>query len=677
MWRRGAFCLWAALAIPVVGWSAGLTATDLVMMDRLSEPQVSPEGDEIVFVRRRTDLRADRGLTDLWLVDVMGGSPRRLTDDPAGDSNPRWAPDGKSVYFLSQSSGSSQVWRVGVEGRAPRQVTDLPLDVGNLVVSPSGRYLAFTMEVFVGCDVPACSQRRLADRAASKERGRGFDRLMVRHWDRWEDGRRSHLFVMRVGRAAVRDLTAGLHADVPSQPFGGPEEIAFTPEEDGLVFTAREGNSGEAWSTDFDLYWVPIDGKSGPRILTDANPAWDMQPVFSPDGKTLAYRAMERAGYESDRFRIVMRDWQTGAERVLTEGWDRSVDGIVFSPAGDAIYTTAQDTGEVPLFAIDVATGVVTRLVAGGHVRAPALAKGGLVFGRDTLQGPVDLFWSDTDGGGQRRLTHFNDGRLEAIAMGDVEQIEFAGWNDEPVHAWIVKPADFSSDRRYPVAFIIHGGPQGSSSNDFHYRWNPQVYAAAGYAVVEVDFHGSTGYGQAFTDSINGDWGGKPLVDLQRGLTAVLERYPWMDGSRACALGASYGGYMINWIAGNWPDGFRCLVNHDGIFDQRMMYFATEELWFPEWEMGGPYWSHAEDFERHNPVSFVDRWRTPMLVIHGASDYRVPETQSLAAFTALQRQGIPSRLLHFADENHWVLKPGNSLQWHREVLAWLDRWIGE
>jgi len=499
----------------------------------------------------------------------------------------------------------------------------------------------------------------------------------VRHWDSWEDGRRSHLFVMRVGRATVRDLTAGLEGDVPSQPFGGPEEIAFTPAEDGLVFAAREGDAGEAWSTNFDLYWVPIDGKSRPRPLTEANPAWDTQPVFSPDGAILAYRAMQRAGYESDRFRIVLRDWESGAERVLTEAWDRSADGIVFSTAGDTIYTTAQDTGEVALFAIDVATGAVTKLAAGGHVRAPALATGGLVFGRDTLQRPVDLFWRDAAGGGQRRLTRFNDGRLESITMGEIEQIEFAGWNDEPVRAWIIKPADFSSDRRYPVALIIHGGPQGSSSNEFHYRWNPQIYAAAGYAVVEVDFHGSTGYGQAFTDSINGDWGGKPLIDLELGLAAALDLYPWMDGTRACALGASYGGYMINWIAGNWPDRFRCLVNHDGIFDQRMMYFATEELWFPEWEQGGPYWSHAQEFERHNPVSHVDRWRTPMLVIHGANDFRVPETQSLAAFTALQRQGIPSRLLRFPDENHWVLKPANSLQWHREVLSWLDRWIGE
>ena len=677
MLRPGLCWALVALMSPLGAWAAGLTAEDLVMMDRVSDPQVSPSGDEVVFVRRRTDLNANRGRTDLWAVGLSGGPPRRLTEHPAGDSSPRWSPDGESIYFLSSRSGSSQIWRLATAGGTPQQVTDLPLDVGNLVLSPSGRRLAFTMEVFPDCDTPNCTVRRLAANAANPESGVGFDRLIVRHWDSWKDGRRSHLFVMASNGGPPRDVTAGFSGDVPSKPFGGAEEITFSPDESGLVFVAREGNAGEAWSTDFDLYWAPVDGSAQPQNLTESNPAWDTQPVFSPDGQTLAYLAMERPGYESDRFRIVLRDWEDGGERILTADWDRSAGGLLFSADGATVYTTVQDAGEVALYAIDVESGGATRLLGDGHVRSPALAEGGLVYGFDTLSAPVDLYWNDLAGGRSRRLTRLNSGRLKKISMGETEQIQFPGWNDEPVHAWIIKPADFSPEKRYPVAFIIHGGPQGSSDNDFHYRWNPQVYAGAGYAVVEVDFHGSTGYGQAFTDSINGDWGGKPLVDLQLGLAAALERYPWMDGSRACALGASYGGYMINWIAGNWPDGFSCLVNHDGIFDQRMMYYATEDLWFPEWDHGGPYWTNPQGYERHNPATFVDRWRTPMLVVHGANDFRIPQTQSLAAFTALQRQGVPSRLLMFPDENHWVLKPRNSLQWHREVLSWLDRWIGD
>jgi dipeptidyl aminopeptidase/acylaminoacyl peptidase len=293
----------------------------------------------------------------------------------------------------------------------------------------------------------------------------------------------------------------------------------------------------------------------------------------------------------------------------------------------------------------------------------------------DTMRSPVDLFSAALDGSDRRRLTDLNAERLAATGRGEFEQFSFAGWNDETVYGYVVKPADFDPEQRYPLAFIIHGGPQGSSDNDFHYRWNPQPYAGAGYAVVMIDFHGSTGYGQAFTDSITDDWGGKPLVDLQRGLATALDTYSWIDGTRACALGASYGGYMINWIAGNWPDGFRCLVNHDGTFDQRMMYYATEELWFPEWEHAGPYWENPDAHERHNPANHVAKWKTPMLVIHGALDFRIPESQGLATFTALQRQGIPSRFLYFPDENHWVLKPSNSVLWHDTVLEWLDRWL--
>lgn len=653
------------------------TVQDLVTMDRISEPQPSPQGDRVVFVVRNTDLEANRGRTDLWMVGTDGTGLVRLTSDPAADNNPRWTPDGQSVYFLSARSGSSQVWRLPATGGDAVQVTKLPLDVSSLTLAPDGSRLAFSLEVFADCPTLACTRERLDRKEKGKTSGQLYqgDAGFFRHWDTWSDGRRNHLFVMPAAGGEPVDLTRGMNADVPSRPFGGVEEFTFSPDGRTMVFAARDAGREEPWSTDFDLYQVPADGSQPPRNLTDANPAWDTQPTFSPDGKTLAYLFMSRAGYEADRFRIRLRDVASGRERVLAEEWDRSADALVFSPDGRTLYTTATDLGQTPLFAIDVATGKVTKLVGDGHVREPQLAGDRFVFGRDTLRSPVELHTARRDGSGVTRITRVNHERLTAALMGESEQFSFKGANGDTVYGWITRPAGFQPGRKYPLAFIIHGGPQGSSSNEFHYRWNPQVYAGAGYAVVQIDFHGSTGYGQAFTDAIRTDWGGKPLVDLQKGLAAALQRNPWIDGGRVCALGASYGGYMTNWIAGNWPDRFNCLVTHDGVFDQRMMYYGTEELWFPEWEQGGPYWQNPAGYEKQNPVQFVERWKTPMLVIHGSLDYRIPVDQGIAIFNTLQRRGIPSQFLHFPDENHWVLKPANSILWHETVLAWLARWL--
>lgn len=655
------------------------TVRDLVGMERISDPRPSPKGDRVAFVVRVTDLEANRGRTDLWLVNLDGSGLVRLTADPAADTEPRWSADGLNLYFLSTRSGSSQVWRLSVAGGDPVQVTNLPLDVTNLAVSPDGALLAFSLEVFPDCPSLACTRERLDERAKRKASGRLFagDSGFIRHWDTWADGRRSHLFTLRLATpgALPVDLTRGMVADAPTKPFGGTEELDFSPDGKTVAFTARDGGREEPWSTDLNVYLVPADGSQPPRNLTAANRATDTQPVYSPDGKTLAYLAMTRAGYEADRLRIRLRDLATGTERVLAESWDRSPDGIAFSTDGRTIFASGHDTGQTPLVAIDVASGTVAKRVAEGTVRTPRVAGDRLVFGLDTLRAPVELFTVRADGTDLRQITHFNQARVAAAALGTPEQFSFRGAGDQTVYGWAVKPVGYVEGKRYPLAFLIHGGPQGSFGNEFHYRWNPQPYAGAGYAVVMIDFHGSLGYGQAFTDAIRMDWGGKPLVDLQRGLAAAVQRFPWIDGDRACALGASYGGFMVNWIAGHWPEGFRCLVNHDGIFDQRTMYYSTEELWFPEWEQGGPYWSNVEGYERFNPAAAVESWRTPMMVVHGGLDYRIPDSQGIATFTALQRRGIPSQLLYFADENHWVMKPANSMQWHEEVLGWLDRWL--
>ncbi|MFO7980344.1 MAG: S9 family peptidase [Candidatus Aminicenantes bacterium] len=650
---------------------------DMLAMDRISDPHVSPDGQKIVFTVRSTDLEANKGRTNLCLIHTNGNGFLKLTTHPGSDFNPRWSPCGKYIWFLSTRSGSSQVWKIRIDGGEAKQVTDFPLNVGNLVISKDGKFIAFTMEVFPEFTDPQDTKRKLEQIESQKSSGRIYEDIFIRHWDTWEDGRRSHLFVMSTQNNEAKDLMPGMHADTPSQPFGGPEEITFTLNSKGLIFTSKDVGHKEAWSTDFDLYYVPVDGSQEPQCLTEENKAWDTSPVFSSNGQTLAYLAMERPGYESDRFRIIIQDWPNGEKRTLAENWDRSPSFICWSQDGTKIYAGAPHLGQNSLFSIDVKTEKVTPIIETGYVRSPEICEDKIIFGMDNLSSPVELYSAELDGSHVTQITHMNSEKIAQAKMGEYEQFTFKGWNNETVYGTIVKPIDFDPEKKYPVAFLIHGGPQGSFGNNFHYRWNPQSYAGAGYAAVMVDFHGSVGYGQDFTDSIQGDWGGKPLEDLKKGLKAVLDRYSWMDGSRVGALGASFGGFMINWIAGNWPDRFCCLVNHDGNLDERFAYYATEELWFPEWDHMGTPWTNPEGYEKHNPVNYVKNWKTPMLIIHGAYDFRVVETQGMAAFNALQRLGIPSKFLYFPDESHWVLQPHNSILWHETVLGWLDQWCKE
>ena len=646
---------------------------DMLAMDRISDPNASPDGKRVVFTIRTTDLDANRGRTDLWLVNVDGTNLRRLTSHPDADVSPRWSPDGSQIFFISSRSGSSQVWRIPADGGEATQVSKLPLDVAAFVLSRDGKNLGLALEVFPGA-TPTETAARAEELEKRKATGRVYEKLFVRHWDTWGDGRRSHVFVVPVGGGDAVDVMKDMDADSPSKPFGGSEEFTFTPDGKSIIFAARDVGREEAWSTDLDLYIAPIDASAKPVCLTDANRATDTSPAFSPDGTKMAYLAMRRPGYEADRFQIMVRTAPNGPDKPLAETWDRAPGSIAWSADSKTIYTSADNVGQHSLFAISVDSGEVKTLVKEGHVAAITVGADRVVFGLDSLQSPVELHSVKPDGADVRAMTRINADRLAAVRLGDPEQFSFKGWNDETVYGYVVKPIDFDASKKYPIAFLIHGGPQGSFGNDFHYRWNPQAYAGAGYAAVMIDFHGSTGYGQAFTDSIRGDWGGKPLEDLKKGLEAGLAKYPWMDGGRVAALGASFGGYMVNWIAGNWPDRFRCLVSHDGNLCERAAYYDTEELWFPEWDHLGTPWDHAENYERHNPINYVKNWKTPMLVIHGAKDFRVVDTQGLSTFTALQRRGVPSKFLHFPDENHWVLKPHNSILWHETVLAWLDQW---
>jgi len=655
------------------------TVQDQVTMRRVLDFEPSPDGTRVAYVLRTTDLDANRGRTDLWLVNADGTGNRQLTTHPDGDTDPQWSSDGKAIYFLSSRSGMSQVHKLSVEGGEAVQVTKLPLDVNAFELSRDGAQLAVALDVFPDCTELDCTTKRLDELKKKKSTGQLYDSLFVRHWDTWKDGRRTHLFVMpAAGGDKAVDVMKKMNADCPTKPFGGGEDFTWAPDGKSLVFSARDAGREEAWSTDFDLFQTAADGKTPPKKLTTTNKAWDAAPAFSPDGKWLAYTAHSRPGYESDKMSVMVREWPSGREKNLSlEGkWDHSAGSIAWSHDSKTLGVVAQETGQSGLFTVDVATAQFQKVYLKGTMghANPLGTTGNWAVSLDSLKRPVDLFVIADEGRTARELTQANAEALSLIKLGDYEQFSFAGAGGDKVYGYVVKPVDFDAKKKYPLAFLIHGGPQGSFGDHFHYRWNPQTYAGRGYAAVMIDFHGSTGYGQAFTDSIRLDWGGKPLEDLQKGLAAALEKYPFIDKGRMCALGASYGGFMVNWIAGNWNDSFKCLVNHDGNLDERFAYFDTEELWFPEWDHGGVPWEKPEGYQKHNPIDHVAKWKLPMLVIHGGRDYRVVDTQGIGTFNVLQRRGIPSKFLYFPDENHWVLKPANSVLWHDTVLGWLDQW---
>ncbi len=674
----------AALAAATSAHAAprGMTVEDLANMDRVGSPALSPDAARVVYTVRSTNMEKNRGATQLWMIDLRAARPvpQQLTSHDANAADPEWSPSGDAVYFLSSRSGSSQVWRLPAHGGEATRVTDLPLGVDSFRVSPKGDRLAVTLGVFRDCADLACSKKRGDEVEKNKATGKVYDQLFVRHWDTWNDGRRNVLYTLpldaagKAGREPV-SLSGTLDGDVTSKPFGDRAEYTFSPDGQRVVFAVRVAGKTEAWSTNFDLYEVPAAGGAAPRNLTGDNPAWDTKPQFSPDGKTLAYLAMKRPGFEADRFHLVLQDVASGRKRVLAESWDRSIADYRWRADGKALLANADDVGQHRLFALDAASGKVTALTGQGYVAEFDTRRDTTVIAHATLSGGAQLYKLPANASSEQKpapLTTLNAARLADVRMGAYEQFSFKGANGDTVYGHVMKPWNAQPGQKYPVAFLVHGGPQGSFGNSWSYRWNPQVYAGAGYATVFIDFHGSTGYGQAFTDSISGDWGGKPLEDLKKGLAAAGEKFPWLDTANACALGASYGGYMMNWIEGKWSDGFKCIVNHDGVFDQRGMAYSTEELWFTEWENGGTYYDNPEGYEKFNPVHHVKNWKTPMLVIQGDLDFRIPTAQALGTFSALQRQGIKSKLLVFPDENHWVLKPANSILWHHTVLGWLD-----
>ena len=658
---------------------------DMLQMERLGAPQPSPDGQRVAFTVRSWDAESNKSTTNLWIAPADGSKPRQLTAAKGkSDSSPVWSPDSRTIAFVSNRSGQSQIWTIGLDGGEATQLTSCPVDVDNLRWSPVGSHIAFSAEVYPNASLAATAKRDKAQ-ADNPVKAQKFDRLFIRHWDAWEDGKRSHLFVLPVKQDSMAgwkaageplDLMWGVDADCPTKPFGGAEEFGWSPDGKEIAYTAQMPD-GIAWSTDLNVYVVAITGGTA-KCITVENKATDTGPVYSPDGTTIAYRSMARPGFESDRFRITLYDRATGKARKLTESWDRSPGSLEWSPDGKALLVTASEAARQKVVLVDAASGQ-PRVLVNDHYNSGVayLSAAGaqrLVFAQDSLTAPAEIYITKPDGSDLQRLTHFNDERIKLARLSQPAEFFFTGAQGDRVQAWILKPVGFEENKKYPVAFVIHGGPQGAIEDHFHYRWNLQAFAGAGYAVIAINFHGSTGFGQSFTDSISGDWGGKPYEDLMKGLDYALANYPWLDAERVGALGASYGGWMINWINGH-TTRFKCLVNHDGGFDEFANYFTTEELWFPEWEFKGVPWERPELYDKFSPSRYVSQWQTPTLVIHGANDFRLVDAEGIATFTALQRRGIPSQLLYFPDENHWVLKPKNSIVWHDTVFAWLDKWL--
>ena len=667
--------LTATLA-PAVAMARPMTATDMHMMRRLGAPSVSPDGRTAIFTLSTTDLAANKRNNVVHSLDLTrpGAVPQALAGLPAGAHDAVFGADG-AIWFIAPAGKVSQVFRKAAGG-APSQVTNITVDISGFKVSADGSRLV------VWADRPDCPDLACAATSfPAKPDGSGttYDELFVRHWDTWTTpGERGRIYAFPLASGKVagpeKRVTGTLNGDTPSKPFGGGEEIAVSRDGRTVYFALREGGATEPTSTNLDIYAAPADGSAAPANLTADNRGTDNLPTLSPDGRSLAYVSMARAGYEADRQVLKVRDLATGAVRALTANWDRSVGSLAWEADGRSLLVTADDHMETPVWRVDAMSGKVTRLTGNGHAgNVVPLPDGGALFTMNSILAPDDLYRLDRRGR-NAQLTRVNARLLAELDPVSFDKYSFAGANGDRVWGFTMKP---QASGKLPVAFVVHGGPQGSFGNVWSYRWNSRLLASPGYAVVSVDFHGSTGYGQAFTDSINRDWGGKPLEDLKKGFAFALARDSQLDRDKACALGASYGGYMMYWMASQWPDGFDCLVAHNGVFDTRSMGFMTEELWFTEWENGGTPWDVPAEYERWNPLNHVAKWKTPTLIVIGDKDYRIPYPQGIAAFTALQRRGVPSRLLRFPDENHWVLKPKNSIQWYGEVFSWLDRWMGK
>lgn len=663
-----------ALASFVVAQERRFTVDDLLKVRRVSDPQVSPKGDLVAFTITDVDKVANKSTTQIYLVPLGGGEVRQLTNDEHSSASPRWSPDGERLAFISARDGEDQIWTIDVSNGALKKITTLSTGAGEPVWSPDGKLLAFASDVYPECENDACNKRKADEKAQSKVKAHVTERLLYRHWKSWQDGIRSHVFVVSSAGGEARDLTPG---DFDSPPFslGGPTDYSFSPDSKELA-VASNHDKVEATSTNSDIWVVSVRG-GGARNITAANHGYDGSPRWSPDGRFIAYRSQATAGYESDRFRLMLYDRKSNRAQSLSESLDSWVDEFVFSPDSKWIYLAAEDRGKEPIYSVSTSGGPIKKIVAegfNGDINVTADGKT-LVFSRSSMTRPSEIYRANSDGSSPNALTTTNEAALAPFNLKSAEEVTWTGGAGAKVAGWIVKPANFNPRRKYPLVVLIHGGPQGAWNDNWGYRWNPQIWANNGYVVFMPNPRGSTGYGQQFVADISGDWGGKVFVDISNGV-AMAAGLPYVDKERIGAAGASYGGYMIDWIEGHNNDPrfrYKVLVSHDGVYNLTSMTGVTEELWFTDWEFKGTPWSNPEMYDRWSPHKFVKNFNTPILIITNTLDYRVPEGEGMQLFTAVQRMGVESKLVDFPDEGHWVGKPANAHFWYTTVLGWLDK----
>jgi len=653
-----------------------ITFDDLIRMHRVSDAQVSPDGKWVAYTVATPDMDANRNASNVWMVATAGGAPMQLTQS-GHDSSPVWSPDGKTIAFLSSRSGDSQVYLLSMDGGEAEQLTHLSTGADIVKWSPDGKTIAFTSGVYPDCKDDACNKARDAEQEKSKVKAHVAEHLLYRHWTHWNDGKRSHVFVAAAdGSGAAKDLTPGTNYDVPPDQRGGPADLNFSPDAKEICFTAVT-DPVEATSTNGDLFLVPVAGGEIKKITSQ--PGFDGEPTYSPDGKYIAYHAQLTAEDESDRWRVMLYTRATGKIENLTEGFDRSANELAWSADSKTIYFTAENETQMPIYEMAARAGAEPKkIVADSYNTSISFSGDGktLVFERTSLTMPTEIFAAASDGSGVRQLTHHNESILASLKMNEPETFWFDGAGGTKVQAMLIRPPDFDPRKKYPLVAVLHGGPETMSSNAWGYRWNQQLFSAAGYVTLMINRRGSTGYGQKFTDEIVNDWGGKAYVDEMNGIDYVLKKYPFCDGNRMAAVGGSYGGYLADWIATH-TGRFKAIISHAGIYDKVSMY-ATEELWFEEREMEGTPWTAPENYRKWAPMTNaadLAKYKTPTLVIAGERDYRVPYTQSLEFFSALQRQGVPSKLVVFPDEGHWVLKPQNSAFWYKTFMDWLATYL--
>lgn len=667
--------LFAMLARVCVAQKAPFDAGALMTLTRLGEPHLSPDGKRVAYTARTVDVANNTQPRQIYSVSVDGGTTVKLSREGTTNERPRWSPDSTQIAFISNRSGSSQVWMMKADGGDVRQMTTLSTEASGVTWSPDGKHLLFVSEVYPECTTEDCNQKKLDAGKDSKVKARVYTSLLYRHWTEWQSPRRRHLMILPAEGGTPRDLMPGSARDVPPFSLGGPDDYAIAPNGAEVCF-AMNADDDQAMSTNWDLFVVPMSGGEMRKITV--NPAADASPAYSPDGLLLAYRAQTKAGYESDKWRLIIMDRTTGIATTLTEFLDRSVQSFTWSPDSNRIFFTVEDRGRTTLQMIATTGGGVRQIIAAqSHVDDVQFSPDGksMIYSEHSGSKPTEFYRVNSSGGSATPLTGANRAILDAYDLQPFEDLTVDGAEGAKVQSFVVNPPNFDARQKYPVLFLIHGGPQGAWGESWSYRWNPQIFAAAGFVVVMPNPRGSTGYGQQFTDDINQDWGGKVYADL----TAVFDhvaKQPWADSERFAAAGGSYGGYMVNWILGH-SGRFRALISHAGVFDLRSMAGETEELWFPAWEFRGMPWENPDAYERWSPSYFVKNFKTPTLVIHGELDYRVPVGQGLQLFTGLQMQKVPSKLLLFPDEGHWILKPQNSLLWYQSIIDWLGEFTAK